>query len=58
MSNCEEIVTSEENEDLIKPFSENEINVAVWSCYEEGATGPDGLSFLIYHKFWESRMTY
>lgn len=39
MSNCEEIVTSEENEDLIKPFSENEINVAVWSCYEEGATG-------------------
>lgn len=46
-------VSSEENEFLIAPFSEKEIKEAIFSCYPEGAPGPDGLSFLFYQKFWE-----
>lgn len=46
-------VSSEENESLIAPFSEEEIKEAIFSCYPEGAPGSDGLSFLFYQKFWE-----
>lgn len=46
-------VTSEENEALTAPFSEEEIKQAVFSCYAEGAPGPDGLPFLFYQKFWD-----
>jgi len=45
-------VTPEENSSLIAPFTEAEIKEAVFSCYAEGAPGPDGLSFLFYQKFW------
>ena len=38
---------------LDAPFSEAEIKEAIFSCYPEGAPGPDGLSFLFYQKFWE-----
>jgi len=41
------------NESLVAPFSEAKIKEAVFSCYPEGATGPDGLPFLFYHKFWD-----
>lgn len=41
-------VTREENESLPAPFSEKEIREAVFSCYAEGAPGPDGLPFLFY----------
>jgi hypothetical protein len=46
-------VSSEENEFLTAPFSEKEVKEAIFSCYPEGAPGPDGLSFLFYQKFWE-----
>jgi hypothetical protein len=36
---------------LTAPFTESEIKEAVFSCYAEGAPGPDGLSFLFYQKF-------
>jgi hypothetical protein len=26
---------------------------AVLGCYVDGATGPDDISFLFYHKFWD-----
>lgn len=39
----EDKVTREENEILIAPFSELEIKKVVYSCYAEGAPGPDGL---------------
>lgn len=45
-------VTNEENEMLTSPFSEEEIKQAIFSCYAEGAPGPDGLPFLFYQKFW------
>lgn len=49
----DELVTREENEDLEKPFSEEEIKEDVFGSYVEGAPGPDGLSFLFYRKFWD-----
>jgi len=48
----EDKVSRNENELLIAPFSESEIKDAIFSCYAEGAPGPDGLSFLFYQKFW------
>jgi hypothetical protein len=41
-----ELVTIEQNADLEAPFSEEVIKATVFSCYPEGALGPDGLSFL------------
>ena len=48
----EDKVSRNENELLIAPFSESEIKDVIFSCYAEGAPGPDGLSFLFYQKFW------
>lgn len=44
-------VTAEENGLLIAPFSKEEIKNALFSCYPEGAPGPDGLLFLFFQKF-------
>jgi hypothetical protein len=46
-------VTPIENEMLTVPFTENEIKETIFSCYAEGAPGPDGLSFLFFQKFWD-----
>jgi hypothetical protein len=46
-----EKVTNEENNALTAPFTELEMKEAVLGCYADGATGPDGISFLFYHKF-------
>ena len=48
----EDKVSRNENELLIAPFSESKIKDTIFSCYAEGAPGPDGLSFLFYQKFW------
>jgi hypothetical protein len=48
----EEIVTPEENELLDAEITEDEIFHALKGSYEEGSPGPDGFSFLFYHKFW------
>lgn len=42
----DEKVSTEESDLLIAPFSEKEIRDAIWSCYLEGAPGPDGIPFL------------
>ena len=42
-----------QNNALTAPFTELEIKDAVFSCYADGAPGPDGISFLFYHKFWD-----
>jgi hypothetical protein len=45
------LVQVDENAELEAHFSEEEIREVVLSCYSEGAPGPNGLSFLFYHKF-------
>jgi hypothetical protein len=47
------MVSVKENENLEAPFREEEIREVVFRCYAEGVPGPDGLSFLFYHKFWD-----
>ena len=47
-----DLITSEENELLTKPFTEEEIKEVVFSCYSDGTPGPDGVSFMFYQKFW------
>jgi hypothetical protein len=49
----EDKVTSEENELLTAPFSEEEIKVAIFESYAECALGPNGFSFMFYHHFWD-----
>jgi hypothetical protein len=46
----EDKVSSSENKLLTAPFSESEIKEAVFSCYPEGAPGPDGLPFSLLPK--------
>lgn len=47
----EDKVRDEECAMLDAPFSEEEIREAIFSCYPEGAPGPDGLPILFYQKF-------
>lgn len=49
----EDLVTEEENNFLTRPFSEEEIKEVVFSCYSDGAPGPDGISFMFYQKYWD-----
>jgi hypothetical protein len=51
-------VTQVEREILEKPFSEDEIQKAVFGSYSDGAPGPDGLSFIFTRNFgvWSSRI--
>jgi hypothetical protein len=43
-----ELVTNEENRELMTPFLEKEVQDDVFDSYAEGAPGPDELSFLFY----------
>jgi len=47
----DDLVLESENELLVAPFSKVEIKEAVWSCYTDGALGPDGLSFMFIISF-------
>lgn len=42
-----------DNDLLIKPFSEEEIKEAVWSCGSDKAPGPDGFTFNFCKKYWD-----
>jgi hypothetical protein len=46
-------VTPAENDALQAPFKEKEVREDVFSCYPEGAPGPDGLPSLFFQKYWE-----
>jgi hypothetical protein len=47
----EEKMTVEENEGLEAIFTKEEVKIAVFGSYSDGAPSPDGLSFLFYQKF-------
>lgn len=47
-------VISEENLELIKPFSMNEIKIAIFEMDPNKALGPDGFSILFYQSYWET----
>jgi hypothetical protein len=49
----EEKIRPEENILLESKFSEVEIKEAIFSSYADGATSPDGLSFMFYQCFWD-----
>ena len=49
----EDLITSEENDLLTMPFTEKEIKEVVFSCYADGAPGPDGVSFMFYQHYWD-----
>jgi hypothetical protein len=48
-----EKVTLEENIMLGNASTEEEMKIAVFGSYVDGAPGPDGLSFMFYQKFWD-----
>lgn len=46
-------ITTADNLNLTKPFTEEEIKEAVWSCDGSKSPGPDGFNFKFIRKFWE-----
>jgi hypothetical protein len=48
----DEKVSVEENLNVEADFLEDDVKKAIYDSYAEGAPGPDGFSFLFYHKFW------
>ena len=46
------MVTSEMNHDLHRPFSNEEVRVALFQMHPSKAPGPDGMSTLFYQKYW------
>ena len=49
----DEKVSSVENELLEAPFTEEEVKVALFGSYADGAPRPNGLPFLFYQVLWE-----
>jgi hypothetical protein len=50
---AEDIVTSQENSDLTKPFLEEEIKVALFQMEKNKAARPDGIPIEFYQHCWE-----
>ena len=50
--NVPSIVNSEDNDDLMKPFTEQEILHVVWDMELDKSPGPDGFSFHFYRFCW------
>jgi hypothetical protein len=46
-------VSKEDNETLMKPFTEEEINNAIWSMELDKSPGPDDFSINFYRNCWE-----
>jgi hypothetical protein len=49
----EDKITILENSLLEAPFTEQEIRIAVFDSYSDGAPSPDGFSFMFYQSFWD-----
>ena len=48
LSNIPSLVSEEENDELMKPFSEQEIIDVIWDMEPDKAPGPNGFSFHFY----------
>nr|GEZ54817.1 hypothetical protein [Tanacetum cinerariifolium] len=48
------LLSADQISDLKKPVSYDEIRKAVWSCRENKSPGPDGFTFELFRKFWDS----
>ena len=53
LTNIPQLVSSDDNETLIRPVSEEEISNIVWSMEPDKAPGPDGFSIHFYSICWE-----
>ena len=47
------LVNTEDNNTLLKPFSEEEISKIVWSMEPDKARGPNGFSIHFYRLCWD-----
>ena len=52
LSNIPCLVSEEENGELMKPFTEEEIIDVIWSIEPDQAPGPNGFSFHFYRVCW------
>ena len=52
LSNIPSLVSEEENDELMKPFSEQEIIDVIWSMEPNKAPSPDGFFFHFYRICW------
>ena len=52
LSNIPSLESKEENDELMQPFSEQEIIDVIWSMELDKAPGPDGFSFHFYRICW------
>ncbi|XP_059073624.1 uncharacterized protein LOC131874320 [Cryptomeria japonica] len=48
-----ELITTEDNKMLMKPFKEDEVKVAVFSLHSDKALGPDGFPVRFFQNCWE-----
>ena len=52
LENVPSLISSEDNSDLMKPFSENEILDVIWAMELDKAPRADGFSFHFYRVSW------
>ncbi|GKV14958.1 hypothetical protein SLEP1_g25756 [Rubroshorea leprosula] len=46
-------ISQEQSDLLVRPFSEEEIRMAVWDCGCDKAPGPDGFNFTFFRRMWQ-----
>ena len=53
LDNVPSLLSSKDNDELIKPFTEKEILDVIWEMEPDKAPGPDGFSFHFYRVCWD-----
>jgi len=47
-----QIISQQQNNMLVAPFSEEEVRLAIWDCGSDKSPGPDGFNFKFIKMFW------